>query len=162
MLKRKIIGLLSVVMLLVLVMPLTVFADSDQEYDNIVFMTKDEVDAILIANGINLDKKIQVRAGLTESNIIVSKLSGKIGVTYYTSASLVANEIGVRDLDFYENSTELISDYKDYYGFVQSYSGGFYYTAPSSGKRYSADCINYAIFTASRSDLRNYSGTVTY
>ncbi len=161
-LKKRIIGLLSVILVLVMAMPLMAAADSEQEYENVVFMTNEEVNAALIAHGVNLDKEIQSRAGLVESNIMVSKVNGYIAVVYYTEATIVANEIGVKSLDLRENSTAVVSDYKDFNCFVQSYRGGFYYTAPVRGRSYTADGTNYAILTTTRYNKYNVSGTITY
>ncbi len=164
MLKRKIIGLLSVVMLLVLVMPLTVLAESDQEkeYENVVPMTAEEVDAILISHGVYLDKDVQLRAGLSKSSIYVDKVSGGISVAYYTEASIVANRIGVTSLDLCENSTAVVSDYEDYNCFVQSYRGGFVYTAARSGRSYYAAGTNFAILTTTHYNQYNVSNTEIY
>lgn len=164
-LKRKVAGLLSIVMLLVMVMPLTVLADSEVEYEDVVFMTEQEVEAILIDNGVNLDKEVSVRAASLVSTYLYiqpERSNGRIAVVYYTEATMVANEIGIKYLDLYEGSTQIVNDYKDYYGFKQSYLGGFYYTAPKSGKKYYAEGTNYAIFTASSSSTNNVSLTITY
>lgn len=161
-LKRKIAGLISIVLLLAMVMPLTVLADSDEEYENIVILTEEEVDAILLEHGVNLDKEISTWAGLGDSSIVVKVDSNRIEVAYYTEATIVANEIGVQSLDLYEGSTAVISDYKDFDCFKDSYRGGFAYSTPVSGKKYYAAGTNYAILTTTRYNKYNVSETVTY
>lgn len=160
--KRKIAGVLSFILLLIMVMPVTVLAASDEEYENVVILSDEEVDAVLLRHGINLDKEVSVRASLEESNIIITAYNNRIEVVYYSRATIVANEIGVKSLDLYEGSKAVVSDYKDFDCFKSSYRGGFYYTAPVKGKKYYAAGTNYAILTTTRYNKYNVSDTVTY
>lgn len=161
--RKKFIGILSIVLMLIMVMPLTVLADSEEEYPNIQIMTDEEVQEILISNGVNLDKLQMARAGLSGYDIIVEKDSdnGRIAVSYYTIATIVANEIGVQSVDLYEKSnsvtTTVISDYKDYNCFKKTHYGGFYYNTPKSGAAYWAGGTCYAILTTTR--YNQYVGT---
>ncbi len=149
--RKAYIGILSIVLLLAMAMPLTVLADSDNEYPNIEIMTDEEVQEVLIRHGFNLDKMQMPRADLINYIISVDEIDGRISVVFFTVASMVANEIGVKGLDLIEfnssGSTELVSDYKNYDCFKRSHYGGFFYDSPRSGYTYYAHGTNYAIFT---------------
>lgn len=167
MITRKIyIGILSILLILTMVMPLTVFANSEEEYPNIQIMTDEEVQQVLIRNGVNLDKLQMARAELTGYDIIVEKANNRVSVAFYTLGSIVANEIGVKGLDLYElksgSATELISDYKNCGHFVKNHYGGFYYDTPKSGYSYYAHGTNYAIFTTTNYNKYVVSEQVHY
>lgn len=164
--RKKFIGILSIVLMLVMVMPLTVLADTEEEYPNIQIMTDEEVQEILIANGVNLDKLQMARAELTGYDIIVEDENNRVSVAFCTIGSIVANEIGVKGLDLYElksgNLTELVTDYKSCGHFVKMHYGGFYYDSPRSGYTYYAHGTNYGIFTTTNYNRYVVSDQVHY
>lgn len=147
--RKRFIGIIGLLLMLTMVMPLTVSADSDDA--NITIMTDEEVQRVLLANGVNLDKLPMARAELTGYNIIVEDENNRVSVAFYTIGSIVANEIGVKGLDLIEagngSAVKLVNDYKNCGHFVKMHYGGFYYDTPKKGYAYYARGTNYAIFT---------------
>lgn len=159
-------------MMILTVVPCTVFAEDDGDYcydeSAFVMMTPEEASAKMLELGIGMDKMSVYSGYLTDAviSVLSEKSNNRIEVYVYTRGSIVANEIGVKNLKFYRvgssSNTLLKSDAKLYTGFQQFYVGGYYYTAPEDGKQYYAEGTNYAIFTTTERAIHNTSLVVTY
>lgn len=169
---KRLISLLMTAMI-IMAMPFTSFADDDEDYcyDESAFvqMTPEEISTYMLELGIGLNKISLYSTGSIVGKdvfVVADRNNKQIGVFFYTDASMVANEIGVRNLKFFSEKSNTITllraDAKLYTGFQQSYSGGYYYTAPEPGKKYYAVGTNFAIFTYTEKAYYTTSDVVTY
>lgn len=164
---KKLISLLTIISL-IMTIPFTSLADDDEDYcydeSAFVMMTPEEVSGQMLQFGIGFDKMSTYSPNIIdrEISVMANKTDGAIVVFFYTAGSTVANEIGVKNLRFYENDTLLRNDAKLYTGFQQAYSGGYYYYAPVSGRNYYAEGTNFAVFTYTERALFTTSGSLRY
>ena len=164
---RRIISLLITITLMMAV-PFTSFAEEDEDYfcDEKVFvqMTPEEVSAEMLKLGTGFDK-IGLYAGSLidrEINVSAERDKNRIAVLFITEASMVANEIGVKNLKLYENGTMIMNDVKIYTGFKSTYSDGYYLYSPIKGSKYYATGTNFALFTTTEVARFTTSATITY
>ena len=165
---KKIISLL-ITMVLLMAVPFASFAEEDEDYccdeSAFVWMTSEEVSAELLSRGIGFDKIVLYSVGaISDRDITVTpeRDQNRIEVFFYTTASMVANEIGIKSLKFYENGILLKTNTKIYTGFKSKYTNGYYYYAPVSGRKYNATGTNFALFTNTEVALFTESDTITY
>ena len=165
---KKIISLLITVVLLVAV-PFTSFAEVDEDYcydeSAFVWMTPEEVSAEMLNRGTGFDKTVLYSVGtiaVREITVRAERANNRISVLFTTETSMVANEIGIKNLKLYENGTVVKHDTKIYTGFNDEYSNGYYYYAPVSGRKYNATGTNFALFTSTEVARFTESDTITY
>lgn len=154
---------------LVMAVPYTSFAEEDEDYcydeSAFVWMTPEEVSAELLKLGIGFDKIVLYSTGslvTREVNITAERTEDRIKVFFVTQGSMVANEIGVKNLKLYENGVMLKNSTKIYTGFKQIYSNGYYLYSPVKGRKYYAEGSNFALFTTTEVARFTTSDTITY
>ena len=165
---KKIISLVMIVML-ALAVPFTSFAEDDEDYfcDESAFvrMTPEEVSDELLRLGIVFDKIGLYSTGSLverEVTVVAERDKNRIMIFFITKGSMVANEIGVKNLRLYENNIKIMNNEKMYTGFKQLYSEGYYYYSPVKGSKYYATGTNFAVFTTTEVALFTTSDTITY
>ena len=163
---KKIISLIVTIVLLMAV-PFTSFAEEDCFGDEnaVIQMTPEEVSAEMLKLGIGLEKIELYSTGSLVTRtvtVIAENAENRIMVMFVTKASIVANEIGVKNLKLYENNINIINNEKIYTGFKQIYSSGYYYYQPIKGSKYYATGTNFALFTTTEVARFTTSDTITY
>ena len=165
---KKIISLVMTFVLLIAV-PFTSFAEDDEDYfcDESAFvrMTPEEISDEMLKLGIGFDKIVLYSTGslvIREVNVIAERDKSRIKISFVTQGSMVANEIGVKNLRLYENDVVKMNAVKIYTGFKQSYIDGYYYYSPVSGGKYYGEGTNFALFTTTEVARFTTSDTITY
>ena len=165
---KKIISLLITIILMMAV-SFTSFAEEDEDYfcDESAFvrMTQEEVSEELLSLGIGFDKMALYSVGSFNERVVYVKAQreiNRISVFFTTGTTMVANEIGIKNLRLYENGTMIMNNVKMYTGFKQEYSDGYYYYSPVSGRKYYGAGTNFALFTTTEVAKFTTSDTITY
>lgn len=88
-----------------------------------------------------------------------------VGITFFTSSTVEAEEIGITDFILYEKTLlgwdEItIKDYCDYD--TDHHSGSVIYVRAEAGKTYKASCTHYAIIDGVEYTLENESSEIVY
>lgn len=102
---------------------------------------------------------------LTGCTLGVSIRSDGLGISYTTSATMNASEIGIKNFVLYEKALIgwkqiPISNYCSYG--TDFYTGSVVYTAAVPGKRYKASCTHYAKINGVEYTLNNETSEITY
>lgn len=103
---------------------------------------------------------------LTACNLGIGISSSGLAITFDTTASHIADEIGVRNIVLQEKTWYggwkdiPVSNYCSYNS--DFYSGGVVYTAATKGTTYRVKCTHYAKFGSTELTLDNTSSELTY
>lgn len=102
---------------------------------------------------------------LTSCSLGIGIQSNGLGISFITSATMNASEIGIKNFVLYEKALIgwkqiPISNYCSYG--TDFYTGSVVYTAAVPGKRYKASCTHYAKINGVEYTLNNESSEITY
>lgn len=156
--KVKRIFLLAVIMVNILMFSMNAYASENKDIQE-VKATKKTIDMQLEQS----DRASVVSLG--SCGLGISIQNNGVGLSYFTSATVNATEIGIRDFKLYEKALigwrEL--SLSNYYSYNTDYhSGTIVYTGAVAGKRYKASCTHYAKINGVEYTLGSESSEITY
>ena len=172
---KKIVSILMTAVLMMAI-PFTSYAEEGEDYcyDENAFeeVTPEKLSELMLKYGIGLEKISLYSSGTIDfARVMVdvdSDNPNRIIVAYSTVASMVANEVGVKNLRFYKKNpntsaeTLLRKDAKLFRGFKYTYVGAYIYDTPEKGMGYYAIGNNFALFTNTEVNLTNKSPLFIY
>lgn len=156
--KIKQILLLSMTIISLLAVPVTTYASENYDFQE-VKVSKKVFDLQSEAS-----EKATV-ASLGSCSLSIDVRSNGVGLTYFTSATVNATEIGIKNFKLYEKTLigwrEMsINNYCTYNS--DYHSGEVVYTGAVAGKRYKASCTHYAKINGVEYTLNATTSEITY